>query len=205
MKRLNPKLILFYTLLLFLILSCNNGKNKLDQTIQMKIDSNGLKIEKFTEKINTDSLILLNESIEREFSNPKRKGKLTISIVGKNILEGKMIFKVIDSNGNELLNEKYPADYLINEYIFDENSTDKERKNYIKKRITEFFKEDNFSIPALSNEEKFDSDYSNKKIWDDIKSDTTAVGFYYLIGLENGCRIAYSKKDKKVVKYFCCC
>ena len=116
-----------------------------------------------------------------------------------------MVFKIIDFEGAEILNETYPSNVLISGYIFDEKSTSKKLEEYIKKRVSEFFKEDNFSNPALSVDSKFDSDYSDKKNWTDIKSDSSAVGFYYLIGLENGCRISYSKKQKQVLKYFCCC
>ena len=149
--------------------------------------------------------ILLKNGVYKVFSNPNKKDKFTISIIGESILVGEMVFKIIDFEGTEILNETYPSNVLINGYIFDEKSTSKELEEYIKKRVSEFFKEDNFSIPALSIDSKFDSDYSVKKNWTDIKSDSSAVGFYYLIGLENGCRISYSKKQKQVLKYFCCC
>lgn len=38
-----------------------------------------------------------------------------------------------------------------------------------------------------------------KDIWKDIRSGESAVGFYYLVGEEDGRHIAYSKKLKKVV------
>ena len=176
--------------------------------LYQKYDYNNLKTEFNSLKTTNENLennILLKNSVNKVFSNPNKKDKFTISIIGESILEGEMVFKITDSDGTEILHEKYPSNDLINGYIFDEKSTSKELEEYIKKRVSEFFKEDNFSIPALSNDSEFDSDYSNKKNWTDIKTDSTAIGFYYLIGLENGCRISYSKKQKKTLKYFCCC
>ncbi|MDA9337760.1 hypothetical protein N9Q51_00225 [Flavobacteriaceae bacterium] len=176
--------------------------------LYQKYDYNNLKTQyNFLRTINENIVnnILLKNGVYKVFSNPNKKDKFTISIIGESILEGEMVFKIIDFEGTEILNESYPSNVLINGYIFDEKSTSKELEEYIKKRVSEFFKEDNFSIPALSIDSKFDSDYSVKKNWTDIKSDSSAVGFYYLIGLENGCRISYSKKQKQVLKYFCCC
>ena len=176
--------------------------------LYQKYDYNNLKTQYNSLRTINENIvnnILLKNSVYKVFSNPNNKDKFTILIIGESIIEGEMVFKIIDFEGAEILNETYPSNVLISGYIFDEKSTSKKLEEYIKKRVSEFFKEDNFSNPALSVNSKFDSDYSDKKNWTDIKSDSSAVGFYYLIGLENGCRISYSKKQKQVLKYFCCC
>jgi hypothetical protein len=176
--------------------------------LYQKYDYNNLKTQYNSLRTINENMvnnILLKNSVYKVFSNPNKKDKFTILIIGESIIEGEMVFKIIDFEGAEILNETYPSNVLISGYIFDEKSTSKKLEEYIKKRVSEFFKEDNFSNPALSVDSKFDSDYSDKKNWTDIKSDSSAVGFYYLIGLENGCRISYSKKQKQVLKYFCCC
>ena len=71
--------------------------------------------------------------------------------------------------------------------------------------MDEFFNEDNFSSPAIGLEDSCESDYSDCEIWETLKNEQTAVGFYFLIGEEAGCWIAYSKKLKKVLRYYCCC
>jgi len=193
-----------FSILLTLISTLTFGSFNLYQ----KYDYNNLKTQYNSLKVineNIDNNILLKNIVYKVFSNPNKKDKFTISIIGESILEGEMVFKIITFDGTEILNETYPSNVLINRYIFDEKSTNKELEEYIKKRVSEFFKEGNFSIPALSIDSDFDSDYSDKKIWDDIKSDSTSIGFYYLIGLENGCKISYSKKQRKVLNYFCCC
>ena len=141
--------------------------------------------------------ILLKNSVYKVFSNPNKKDKFSISIIGENILKGKMIFKIINSNGIELLNETYPSNVLINGYIIDENITDEEKINMIKKRVSSFFDDKNFIFPAINSSDVIDTDYSNSEIWNAVKSNPKALGFYYLIGDELGCKLAYSKKQKK--------
>ena len=148
--------------------------------------------------------LLIQNSTERNFSNSNSKDKFIISIIGNTILEGEMVFQIINSEGEELLNEKYPSNYLIG-FGYDQYTTIAGQEKFIKKRVKEFFKDENFFEPAISADEEYDIDYSNENIWNDIKSDPTTIGFYYLIGEERGCRIAYSKKENKVLTYFCCC
>lgn len=154
---------------------------------------------------NSDNFILLEKHRDKLFSHPNKKDKFSISIIGENILKRKMIFKIINSNGIELLNETYPSNVLINGYIIDENITDEEKINMIKKRVSSFFDDKNFIFPAINSSDVIDTDYSNSEIWNAVKSNPKALGFYYLIGDELGCKLAYSKKQKKIVKYFCCC
>jgi len=148
--------------------------------------------------------ILLENSAEINFSSNSTKDRFVITLTGQSIIDGKVLFKIYSSDGNELWNEKFKATDLIG-YGLDFDSSTDEKEKFIKKRISDFFKQDNFINPAIGTDEKYDSDYSDKDIWTDIISDSTATGFYYLIGEERGCQIAYSKKQKKIVTYFCCC
>lgn len=143
--------------------------------------------------------------VHRPFSDPILNDTFSIKIVGNSILSGSVIISITNHKGMEIFNENYPASYLIGYGLIEKQSTIKIKEEYIKKRVDEFFINDKFFSPAISNDEQFDQDYSESEPWDDIKSDSTAIGFYYLIGEEAGCRIAYSKEEKKVLKYFCCC
>jgi hypothetical protein len=151
-----------------------------------------------------DSVIIENK-VMHSFSQMDNKDEFYICIKGESIIEGKMIFKITKSDGTELLNEEFPS-YLLIDYGFegDVNSV-KDREDYLKRRIKDFFNDRNFLYPAIKTDENFDEDYSNKDIWDEIKSDDTIVGFSYLIGEEDSRKIAFSKKKKKVVMYFNCC
>ncbi|PXY03075.1 hypothetical protein DF185_03010 [Marinifilum breve] len=147
---------------------------------------------------------LAENKILCSFSHPDKKDEFYIMIEGSSILKGNVRFTITNYNRIKIYEEEFPAIFLIGHGLPFEAS-EIEKENFIKKRISEFFNEDNFSSPAISAEDTFDEDYSNKEIWEDIKSDQTAIGFYYLIGEGDGRSIAYSKKLKKVVMYFNCC
>lgn len=149
---------------------------------------------------------LLENMVYRSFSNNSTKDKFTISIFGSSITEGTMKFTISNSDGLTIHTVEFPSNYLIGYGLISATPpTLKEEEDYIKKRGDEFFDDDNFSRPAIGTNEGVDTDYSNEEDWNDIRCDQTAVGFYYLIGEEAGCRIAYSKKNGRTIKYFCCC
>ncbi|NOS93263.1 MAG: hypothetical protein HOP30_15190 [Cyclobacteriaceae bacterium] len=147
--------------------------------------------------------VLYSNHLAHEFSDHLEKDSFKISITGKTILTGQVKFEIKSANGEILLNETFPSYYLLGDSEYVER-TDQQKEEWIKKRVDEFFNEDNFHQPAITNP-KFDEDYSNKDIWEEIAVDKTAIGFFYLVGEEDGRQIAYSKKQKKVVMYFNCC
>lgn len=149
---------------------------------------------------------LLENVVYRTFSNSSTQDKFSISINGTSIVGGTMKFTISASDGITIHSEEYPSSYLIGYGLGSTTPpTLKEEEDYIKKRVAEFFNADNFSNPAIGANDEVDTDYSNEEDWKDIRSDQTAVGFYYLIAEEAGCQLAYSKKSRKSIKYFCCC
>jgi hypothetical protein len=168
------------------------------------------KVEK-TECENTNDSDYGNDSILIEnrmyhvFSNPEKKDTFYICVKGKSLTEGKVVFTIISYNGVEILKEEFSSYTLLDYGFNDDYSTKKNKEEYIKKRIKEFFLESNFYAPAINTGERFNEYYSVREIWEEIKSDKTAVGFNYLIGEEDGRKIAYSKKKKRIVMYYNCC
>ena len=149
--------------------------------------------------------ILIESRVEHEFSQIDKKDEFYICIRGKSIVEGRVIFKIVRSDKTVILEKEFPT-YLLMNYGFDGDlNSIKDREKYMISRIEEFFNEKNFLYPAIKKDEQFDQDYSDKETWDEIKSDQTAIGFSYLVGEEDGRKIAFSKKQKKVVMYFNCC
>lgn len=148
---------------------------------------------------------LYQNVVERNFSNPEEKDELSIKIIGNSILGGTAVISITTKVGRTIFKEEFPARYLIGYSFTGSYDNEDHKEDYIKERVDEFFVEENFSNPAISTDEQFDEDYSELDNWNDIKSDKTAIGFYYLIGEEAGCRIAYSKKQKRTLTYFCCC
>lgn len=151
-------------------------------------------------KSSDQNRVIIRNSILHSFSDPNKKDSFQIEILGKSLLKGTVVFKIISYAGTELFNISFQSHDLIG-YGLPENPTIIDKENYIKDRINNFFKKDNFIIPAIKKSDEFDQDFSDEEVWLDIKSDPTAIGFYYLIGEEDNRQIAYSKKNKKVVMY----
>lgn len=149
--------------------------------------------------------ILAEKKSTHFFSDTTDKDEFHIYLKGKSILEAIVQFKITSPTGDVLLEEEFPSHYLIGYGLFGDEITDEKKEKYITNRISTFLDEENFLMPAIDPNELFDADYSDKIIWDDIKSDKNAIGFYYLVGEEDGRTIAFSKKMKKVVQYFGCC
>lgn len=184
-------------LALLTILSCSVK----DKTVDTKI-TQGLQADS-TPKDAKDTILLQNV-VAHYFSSPIAKDTFRITLTGQTINNGTVEFDIQTYQGLVIHYRTFPSYDLIG-YGLDNNASEPEKEEYIKSRISNFFEEENFRQPAISKNDKFEEDYSNKEIWDDIGSDTTAVTFEYLIGEESFGRIAYSKKLDKVVTIFSCC
>lgn len=141
------------------------------------------------------------------FSNPEKKDVFFIGIKGKNLLDGKVILTITSSDGKQLLSEEFDADYLLGYDFTGDIKSKKETDAFIKKRIESFFDAKNFSVPAIENDVVFEDQeyYIDKETWEEIKTNKQAIGFYYLLGKEDGRHIAFSVKKQKVVMYYNCC
>lgn len=155
-------------------------------------------------KIPKDSIWIENR-VMHAFSDIDSKDEFYVCIKGESIFEGKVIFKIAKSDGTELLNEEFLSIFLVGYEFEGDHNSEKEQEEFMIRRIKEFFDEKNFFYPAIHPDETFDEDYSDKDIWDEIEADKRVVGFYYLIGEEDGRKIAFSKKKGKAVIYFNCC
>ena len=197
--------ILYWILLIVFLSSCirkSNVKESPSVTIGQQKTEN--RKTEYIENGKKNSLIIENR-IAHEFSTLEKKDIFSIYIKGKSLSEGKVIFTITSSNGVEIHKEEFPS-YLLMDYGYIGNPNSiKEREGYMKKRIIEFFNEKYFTFPAIKTTENYDKDYSDKEIWDEIKSNKSAIGFYYSIGEEDGRKIAFSKKKRKAILYFNCC
>jgi hypothetical protein len=150
-----------------------------------------------------DSVLYKGETLHY-FSSTTDKDSFKIIITGQSIKDGQFRFQITTNGGQVILDESHETTMLLGHGL-KANPTDNETEEYIKTRIDNFFNEDNFHQPAIGANDKFDEDYSEKEIWNDIIADQTSVGFYYQIGEEDGRHIAFSKKLGKVVLYYNCC
>lgn len=155
----------------------------------------------------TEPKVLKKVIQKHAFSSNTTQDTFSLVLLGTDISTATVTFEITNSMGETLYKETFPSEALVDYGILETNEkpTNQDRANYIVKRIDTFFDPKDFSEPAIKPNAEYEPQYSNKKIWDDIKSDPTAVGLDYLLYEENGHSIAYSKKLKKVVEYFSCC
>lgn len=198
--------ILLLILGLITILSCttktgSKTDNQAD-TIKSDTQTNDTSAGR-TEARTIDSVLYKSETLHY-FSSTTDQDSFKIIVTGQSIKDGQFRFQITTKNGQVILDESYETTMLL-DYGLKANPTDNEIEEYIKTRIDKFFNGDNFHQPAIAPNDKFDEDYTKREIWDDIISDQTSMGFYYLIGEEDGRHIAFSKKLGKVVLYYNCC
>jgi hypothetical protein len=208
MKKMNTSFLLLLTGTLFLIYSCGDAVSKkesreipaekgMKETGEPKESSSATKRSDF----------LIENKVLHAFSDPSKKDEFRIAISGKSLLKGKVLFTITNSEGKNLLREEFDANYLLG-YDFTGNiNSKKETDAFIQKRIREFFSEDRFSTPAIEEDEVFEdqSYYIDKETWEEVKANKQAIGFYYLLGAEDGRHIAFSSKKGKVVMVYNCC
>jgi hypothetical protein len=162
-----------------------------------------MEVEETVEK----SEYLLENKTLHTFSDPAAKDEFRIVVTGESLLKGKVLFTITNPEGKNLLKEEFDANFLLG-YDFTGNiNSQKDTDAFITKRIKTFFAEKQFSSPAIEDDVIFEdqSYYIDKETWDEIKSDKKAIGFYYLLGKEDGRHVAFSKKKGKVVMYYNCC
>ncbi|MGB1206495.1 MAG: hypothetical protein ACPG5B_12655 [Chitinophagales bacterium] len=145
--------------------------------------------------------------VKHLFSNNVDADIFRLHAKGNDILKGRIFFTITTAKGELIHSESFDGYSLIDYGLAEKNAnpTDDDRRAYIRKRMQLFFDKESFLIPAIKPAENFEAQYSKKAYWESIKKDPTAIGFYYLIGSEDGRSIAYSKELKKVVMYFNCC
>lgn len=136
---------------------------------------------------------------KHKFSSGKTKDLFRLTLSGKDTLNGVINFQIISGGSHIIYKEKFPAAYLI-EY---EEPTHKDSCRHVIQRMNRFFAEKNFISPAINKKDTFDSEASDKKIWEDLSSDSTSIGFSYIVFFEEPAnrQIAYDKRIARVVVY----
>jgi hypothetical protein len=183
------------------IISC--GESTREEAVKSVETEPKTEAEKPVEK----SEYLIENKVLHTFSDPAKKDEFRIVVTGESLLKGKVLFTITNPEGKNLLKEEFEADFLLG-YDFTGNiNSQKDTDAFITKRIKEFFSEDKFSSPALKDEELYEdqSYYIDQETWDEVKANKRSVGFYYLLGKEDGRHVAFSKKKGRAVMYYNCC
>ncbi len=155
------------------------------------------------EPISIDSTVLKVRSKQHIFSDVAHPDTFKLTVKGASMTHALVNFEIINFKGEVIYSQQFASSFLMD---FGAASSDSlEQEAFITKRINEFFTEASFIQPAIAVDMVFDPNYSGKENWNEIKADRSSIGFIYQIGKEDGRRIAYSKRQRKVVMYFNCC
>ncbi len=208
MNRINKPFLVLLTSASLAMTSCGNDSSPKEiNEVSTEKEINETEEPKKPVKADEESDLLIENKVLHAFSNPAKKDEFRIVITGKSLLKGKALLTVTSSDGKSLVKEAFDANYLLG-YDFTGNiNSKKETDAFITKRIKEFFSEDRFSVPAIEEDVVFEdqSYYIDKETWEEVKANKQAIGFYYLLGAEDGRHIAFSKKKGKVVMFYNCC
>ncbi|MGN6179283.1 MAG: hypothetical protein ACTHNW_08885 [Mucilaginibacter sp.] len=208
MFRLKKYLFLIAPCIL-VMLSCNQPvvdktKSKIHYTIK---DSNKVAVTK-QHSIPFDTTAgnqLLRYSCTHQFSDSSSRDIFSITLYGKSIDSGNIVFKITDHTHRQIYRETFPASDMLGDLM---DVVDKKgSEDTIKRRMAAFLDTSNFHSPAIGSNENVEdafenADKSDISNWKDIKSDTTSIAFIYSHGYEGTYGIAYSKKQKRVVAIF---
>lgn len=208
MKKINTAFLVLLIGTSLAISSCGgDSSQKESREVSTEKESKEVKESKESSEATEKSDFLIENKIFHAFSNPVKKDEFRIVIKGKSLLKGKVLLTITSSEGKNLVHEEFDANYLLG-YDFTGNiNSKKETDAFIQKRIKEFFSEDRFSTPAIEDDIVFEdqSYYIDKETWEEIKANKQSIGFYYLLGSEDGRHIAFSTKKGKVMLFYNCC
>lgn len=190
---------LYIFILVSIFLSCTlNEPTKLDVLKEKDVNQKVRKQEN-----NPANKVILEKIFKHEFSTIGKLDEFKISLTGKSIIEGRILFTIKNNEGIIIYKEQFESTDLLSEFLDESSSKVKEKE--IKRRLYNFFDQVNFKCPAIKKDEQFSDEFTNKPIFIEIKSDPSAIGFRIITGSENGTSIVYSKILKKVVAYYNCC
>ena len=189
------RILVYSIIILAALVACkDNSKLNGDQNTGEESSSSDKQIE---------APILVNQHVHA-FSDPAKQDTFRITLTGDSVQTATVTFEIHNSKGERIYPEQFAAIDLIN-YELPENADPAAWDNFILNRISTFFDEEHFVSPAIHSGMQLDSAYIDIEGWNDIKSNEASIGFYFLLGKEDGRWLAYSKSQQKVVLYFNCC
>lgn len=136
------------------------------------------------------------------FSDPAKADNFELNLSGNSLLNSKIRFTITNPAGKLIYQDSMTAADLEASMVYEMKTStpsEKQREDFLKKRLNGFFDEENFSTPAIAPNDIYDPTYGEEASWNAIKKDPKSISFNYLLGKENGRRIAYSKLKKKVM------
>jgi len=137
------------------------------------------------------------------FTTPVSADTFRLIAIGRDTLKASLTFSIHSSSGRTIFIEKFSALDLIGFGLNESDqhrATKAEERQFIANRVSHFFDDDRFSSPAIKPTEPA-REFVDLSVWRELRKDSTAIGFHFLLGEENNRWIAYSKHQGKTVVY----
>jgi hypothetical protein len=197
------KILLYGICISIILISCNGEKSKYSKIKLSKANKDSLShpvtgrnhFLKFGQKT------LLSNITPHLFSSNSKKDTFKLILTGDSICTATAIFSIISYTGKRIYADTFYSTELF--FIEDSVLAPSQQEAGIRERVKTFFEDSAFSTPAINPGEEANTE--DPLLWEEIKSDKTAIGFNYHYGEEDDQCIAYSKKQHRVLIYWGCC
>lgn len=193
------------------LFSCEE-KRTVEKSVKITRDKNGTTVTTTSERTEGDTATRPNFEtgkvelkIKRThlFSDLAKPDNFELNLTGNSLLQSTIHFTIATPSGKIIYHDTFSSADLEASMVYDMKSataSEKEREDFIKKRLNEFFDDKNFSTPAIVPNDSYSQTFGDEKAWNAIKNNPKSISFNYLIGKENGKRIAYSKVKQQVIQ-----
>ncbi|WP_217701021.1 hypothetical protein [Hymenobacter sp. CRA2] len=137
------------------------------------------------------------------FSSPSAPDLFQLVLRGDSLLGGEATFTITAADGTVIFREALSSADLEASMVYEMNKPDatrQEREAFLRRRMGEFFAPKNFHQPAIDPKATYQPGTVDRVVWDDLRKRNGTVSFQYLVGKEDGRRIAWSPLRRQVVR-----
>jgi hypothetical protein len=153
--------------------------------------------------VNVQSDTLKMVERRHRFSSPSTDDTFRLVLRGSSLLAGEATFTITNSGGETIFREVVSASDLEAAMVYEmknATATQAEREAFVRRRMDDFFADKNFRTPAVKSQETYQAGPIDRTTWDDLRRRPDSIGFQYLVGKEDGRRIAWSPLKQQVVR-----
>ncbi|QIL75769.1 hypothetical protein [Hymenobacter sp. HDW8] len=153
--------------------------------------------------VNAQSDTLKTVQRRHRFSSPSTDDTFRLVLRGPSLLAGEATFTITNSSGETIFREVVSAADLEASMVYEmknNTATQAEREAFVRRRMDEFFTDKNFRTPAVTTKDIYQAGTIDRTTWDDLRRRPDSIGFQYLVGKEDGRRIAWSPLKQQVVR-----
>lgn len=175
--KFHPLYLLFIALL---FTACNSADKK-----ETAIDTKKIALQAFTDTIKLDTF--------------------KIELKGKKANEMVLLFTITSHLGKQIYSKEIKGDDLLKGYLASADlKKEQEKIKFLNDEINYFFEEQNFLMPAVTEQEQPDKNVPDVAFYNELKR-SQLNGFDYRLGKDIKVYIAWSEKEQKVKVYYQCC